>query len=179
MLSTGAIPVVLQMVAVNDGVDTLVEGGEVYFAPEGQSAGNSPTLAYTGSQRVVQIVPVAGGVDTLFSGGDVYFSPDGRQLGGGGNSVPHQDNVASILEAPEGNAELFLLQENGTLEAMMPTGPVTFGVATNSNGDVKVYLASVPELTGGAASLVGRRSSIDGLRGFASLGERVDVRPQE
>ncbi len=98
------------IVAVNGGVDTLFEGGSVYFSPNGQNLGGGCTgaictvTAYSASAGapITQIVAAGGGVDAVLAtvGGHerAYFSPDGLNLGGGGSSVVIYDGGVGIAQ---------------------------------------------------------------------------------
>jgi hypothetical protein len=104
------------MAAVGSGVDTLLNGGGVYFSPDGNNigGGGSTSPAYTGTQHIVEMTAAANGVETLFSGGGVYFSPDGKNLGGGGNTLLTYFGTQKVLSVqPFKNGVLTLFGGSG------------------------------------------------------------------
>lgn len=115
------------IVPVNGGVDTLFEGGSVYFSPNGQNLGGGCTgsvctvVAYSPSSGVpiTQIVAAGNGVDAVLAttGGieRAYFSPDGLNLGGGGNSVSIYNGGVGITEiVPVDSSSVVTLFNSGT-----------------------------------------------------------------
>lgn len=120
-------PLAIQaIVPVNGGVDTLFEGGSVYFSPNGQNLGGGCSgsvctmVAYSARSGtpITQIVAASGGVDAVLATSreveSAYFSPDGLNLGGGGNSVLIYSGYVGVAQiAPVDSSSVVALFNNG------------------------------------------------------------------
>ena len=118
---------IVGMAGAGGGVDTLFDGGGVYFSPNGRNlgGGGNTVRAYTGTQSVTQMVSAAGGVETQFDDQSIYFSPNGQNLGGGGATTvalanPQADSLQMVSVA--GGVDTLNLDAHNCVVYFSPNG---------------------------------------------------------